>query len=152
MPTLLGAMGVSTGGSPVVCTLPGASEWARCPPHPCESTALLDGEEAGASAAGEFPKLPLVSLFFHFFFLRNSSCSILLLHTRKGLSSHSPPLQLDWGLSGSGPLTAQFSILPSWHTWSLWVYHFILIPLPATSSNQVSLGAAQTFFGREGSH
>ena len=60
---------------------------------------LLGGEETGAAAAGEFPKLPpRVSLslslslsfffFFHFFFLRNSSCSILLLHTREGLTFH----------------------------------------------------------------
>ena len=65
--------------------------------------------------------------------------------------SHSPPLQLDKGLSGSGPHMAQLSALPSWRQQSLWVYHFVLIPLPATLSNQVSLGAAQTLFGRGGS-
>ena len=37
--------------------------------------------------------------------------------------SHSPPLQLDWGLSRSGPNTAQLSTLPSRYTRSLWVYH-----------------------------
>ena len=52
--------------------------------------------------------------------------------------SHSPPQQLDRGLSGSGPHTAQLSTLPSQRPQSLWVYHFVLIPLPATSSNQVS--------------
>ena len=40
------------------------------------------------SAVGDFPKLQLSDSFFHFSFLRNSSCLILPLHTRKGLSSH----------------------------------------------------------------
>ena len=65
--------------------------------------------------------------------------------------SHSPPLQLDVGLSGSGPVTAQLSTLPSQHPWSLvsvCLPHFVIIPLPATSSNQVSLTAAQPLFGR----
>ena len=66
--------------------------------------------------------------------------------------SHSPPLQLDWGLSGSGPHTAQLSTLPSQCPQSLCVYHFVLLPLPATLSNQVSLGAAQALFGRRESH
>ena len=56
------------------------------------------------------------------------------------------------GLSGSGPHTAQLSTLPSQRSWSPWVYHLVLIPLPETSSNQVSLGAAQALFGRGGSH
>ena len=64
---------------------------------------------------------------------------------------HSPPLQLDQGLSGSGPDTAQLSTLPSQRPQSPSVYHFVLIPLPATSSNQVSLRAAQALFGRGGS-
>ena len=42
------------------------------------------------------PNFPRVSLFcfafLHFFFLRKSSCSILPLHTRKGLSSHTAHL------------------------------------------------------------
>ena len=62
--------------------------------------------------------------------------------------SHSPPLQLDRGLCGSGSHMAQLSILSCQRPRSLWVYHFILIPLPATSSNQVSLCAARTLFGR----
>ena len=61
--------------------------------------------------------------------------------------SHSPPLQLDQGLSRSGSHSAQLSALPSPCPQSLWVYHFVLIPLPATSSNQVSLSAAQALFG-----
>ena len=35
------------------------------------------------AASGEFPKLPLSVSFFHFFFLRKSSCSILLLYTQR---------------------------------------------------------------------
>ena len=62
--------------------------------------------------------------------------------------SHSPPLTLDQGLSRPGLNTAQLSTLPNQHPW---VYHFVLIPLPVTSSNQVSLGAAQALFGRGGS-
>ena len=65
--------------------------------------------------------------------------------------SHSPPHHLDWGLSGSGPHTTQLSTLPFWCPQSPCVYHFVLIPLPATSSNQVSLSAAQASFGRGGS-
>ena len=71
-------------GSRKVCTLPPGAEdlgWL-CP------RARLGGEETGAAAAGEFPKLPL-SVFF---FLRKSSCSILSLHTKKGLSSHTAHL------------------------------------------------------------
>ena len=36
--------------------------------------------------------------------------------------------------------------------WPVPMLHLVLIPLPATSSNQVSLGAAQALFGRGGSH
>ena len=50
--------------------------------------------------------------------------------------SHSPPLQLDQGLSGLGLHTAQLSILPSQRPRSpVCLSHFILIPLPVTSSN-----------------
>ena len=62
---------------------------------------------------------------------------------------HSPPLQLDRGLSGSGPHMAQLSTLPRQHPQSLCVYHFIRIPLPVTSSNQVSLGSSLVWQGRE---
>ena len=65
--------------------------------------------------------------------------------------SHSPPFWLDWGLSGSGPHTAQLSIVPSQCPRSPCVYHFVLIPLPVTSSNQVSLGAAQALSRKGGS-
>ena len=57
------------------------------------------GEETGTAAAGEFSKVPRRD----FFFLGKSSCSILLLPPYKEgpVLSHSPPLQLDQGLSGS---------------------------------------------------
>ena len=58
------------------------------PPNPWWSTGQPGREETRAAAAGEFPKLTL-SVFF---FLRKSSCSILPLHTRKGLSSHTAQL------------------------------------------------------------
>ena len=56
--------------------------------HHQGSTQELAGEEAGAAAAGEFPTVPPRI----FSFLRKSSCSILPLHTRKGLSSHTAHL------------------------------------------------------------
>ena len=65
--------------------------------------------------------------------------------------SHNPPLQLHRELSWSVPYTAQLSTLPSPCPQSPCVYHFVLIPLPATSSNQVSLSAAQALFCRGGS-
>ena len=95
----LGACGLG-----VVCTLPQVLRiWAWYPPQPCESAGQPGGEETGAAAAGEFPRVPPRV----FFSLRKSSCSILPLHTRNGLSSHSPPLQPDQGLSGSGHHRAQ---------------------------------------------
>ena len=111
----------------------------------------LSGEEARGAAA-EFPKLP-PSLFFSLFLFEK----FLLLNPaapyKEGpVLSHSPPLQLDLGLSGSGPHMTQLSTLPSWCPQSPWIYHFVLIPLPATSSNQVSLSAAQALFGRGGSY
>ena len=95
---------------------------------------------------------PRVSLFFPLFLLEK----ILLLKSatpyKEGpVLSHSPSLQLDPVLSRSEPHTAQLSTHPSRHTQSPWVYHFILMSLPVTSSNQVSLAAAQTLFGRGGS-
>ena len=101
---------------------------------------------------GEFPKLPQsVSFFSLFRFVK-----ILLLNPaapyKEGpVLSHSPPLQLDWVLSRSGLFMAQLSTLPNGCPQSQWVYHFILIPLPVNSSNQVSLSATQTLFGRGGS-
>ena len=108
------------------------------------------GEETEAVAAGEFPKVPQRV----FFFLGKSSCSILWLPPYKEGPhlSHSPSVQLDRGLSGSGSHMAQLSTLPSQHPQYPWVYHFILIPLPATSGNQVSHSIAQALFGSGGGH
>ena len=85
MHILLGACGLR---SFQVALSPVLWIWAHCPPHLLGSTRQLGGEDTGAAAAGEFPKLP-PSVFF---FLRKSSCSILPLHTRKGLSSHTAHL------------------------------------------------------------
>ena len=117
------------------------------------STGVPDGwvarwEETGAIASGEFPKVPLrVFFLFEKILLLNPAT----LYKEGHVLSHSPPLQLDWGLSGSGTNAAELSTLPSRCPQSPWFYHFILIPLPVTSSNQVSLGAAQALFGRGGS-
>ena len=121
----------------------------RGPPHPSGSARWPGGEETRAAAAGEFSKVP-PSVFF---FLRKSPCSVLPLPPYKEgpVLSLSSPLQLYQGLSGSGSHMAQLSTLPSQCPRSPWVYHFILIPLPATSSSQVSLSVAQVLFGRGGS-
>ena len=81
-----------------------------------------------------------------------SWCSILQLPPYKEgpVLSHSPPLQLDLGLSESGPDMAQLSTLLSPCPQSPWVYHFILIPHPATSGNQVSHSVPQALFDRGG--
>ena len=72
-----------------VSTLLGASDLGLIPPaHPRRSAGLPVGEETGAAATGELPKLP-PSVFF---FVRKSPCSILPLQTRKGLSSHTAHL------------------------------------------------------------
>ena len=104
------------------------------------------GEETGAVAAGEFPKVPPRVFFF--------LGKILLLNPwlppyKEGpVLSHSPPLQLGQGLSRSGFHTAQLSTLLSQPSRSPWVFLFVLIPLPATSGNQVSHSVAQALFGR----
>ena len=114
------------------------------------------GEEeagAGSAAAGEFPKVIRVSLFFHFFFLRKSSCSILPVHTRKGLSSHTAHLSsYTWDCLGQGPTRSNSQLSPADAHSLCGFTQFVFIPLHATSSNQVSLGAAQALFGRGGSH
>ena len=92
--TLLGALDVVSGPSKVR-TLPGASDVGSVSPTPLQESPEAGGEEAGAAAAGEFPKLSPSVSFFHFSFSRISSCSILTLL----VLSHSPPLQLDRGLS-----------------------------------------------------
>ena len=103
--TLSGACGL-TSLLDEVWTLPGEhSPWSLRTLH-----RWLGGEETGAVAAGEFPKVPP-----RVFFFLGKSCSILqlCLYKEGPVLSHSPPLQLDWGLSRSGPHTAQLSTLPS---------------------------------------
>ena len=97
---------------------------------------------------GNSPKCPRGS----FSFWEKSSCSILWLPLYKEGPdlSHSPPLQLSWGLSGSGLHAAQLSTLLGQDLWSPWVFHFVLILLPVTSGNQVSHSVAQALFGRGG--
>ena len=69
------------------------------------------GEGTGAVAAGEFLNVPQRV----FFFLGKSSCSILWLPPYKEgpVLSHSPPLQLDWGLSGLGHTWPKFHLSPA---------------------------------------
>ena len=95
---------------------------------------------------GNSPKCPRGS----FSFWEKSSCSLLCLPPYKEgpVLSHSPPLQLGQGLSGSGSHAAQLSTLLGQHPWSPWVFHFVLIPLPVTLSNQVSHSVVQALFGR----
>ena len=126
--------------------------WAWGLPHLCGSALLLGGEEAGAAAAGEFPKLlPSVSFLSLFLFEKFLLLNPTAPYLEGPVLSHSPSLQLDQGMSGSEPITAQLSTLPSWPTQSPWVYHIVLIPHLATSSNHVSLGAAQPLCGKGGS-
>ena len=106
------------------------------------------GGQTGAVAAREFPKVPQRV----FFFLGQSSCSILWhpLYKEGPDLSHSPPLQLGRGLSGSGSHAAQLSTLLSQRLLSPWVFHFLLIPLPATSGNWVSHSVAQALLQGRG--
>ena len=104
------------------------------------------GEETGAVAAAEFPKVPLRV----FFFLGKSSCLILWLPLYKEGSVTQPTSP---ARPGSVRVRAPHGpTIPSQCPQSPWVYHFVLIPLPETSSNQVSHGVAQALFGRGGSH
>ena len=94
------SLGTFPGFVPVVS----ASSEMRC-------TQSLDGwrggEETGAVAAGEFPKVPQRVLFF----LGKILLLILWLPLYKEgpVLSHSPPLQLGGGLSRSGSHRAQLS-------------------------------------------
>ena len=73
------------------------------------------------------------------------SCGSLL--RRKGLTFTQPTLQLGCGLSGSGFQVAPLSTLLSQFLRSPWVFHFGLIPLPATLGNQACHSVAQALFG-----
>ena len=89
-----------------------------------------------------------------FLFEKNPSAqSCASLCTRKGLSSHTAHLSSSAGdCLGQGRTwpTFQLSTLLIPCPRSLWVYHFVLIPLPATSGNQVSHSVSQALFGRGG--
>ena len=66
---------------------------------------VLGGEETGAVAAGEFPKVPQKVFFF---LGKNLLLDPVAPSNKEGPDlSHSPPLQLVWGLSGSGLQVAQ---------------------------------------------
>ena len=106
------------------------------------------GEETGAVAAQEFPKVPLRV----FFFWGKSSCSILRLPPYKEGPdlSHRPPLQLGGACPGQDHKRPNFQ-LSSASACGLPGFSLVLIPLPATSSSQVSLSVAQVLFGRGGS-
>ena len=79
----------------------------------------VGGEETGAELQGNCPKCPRGS----FSFWENPPANPGAPYKEGPVLSHSPPLQLDQGLSGSGPHTAQLSTLPCWCPWSPCVYH-----------------------------
>ena len=93
------------------CTLPpgfqvGAQSLLR---HQGSATWLgrVRGTEARAVAAGELPKQP-PRVFFNFFFLKNSSCSSLMLHIRAWpLSQPSSPTRpgTDWARAHQAQLS-----------------------------------------------
>ena len=137
-------------GPPKVCTLPLVLQiWARYPPTPLRERRAAGRRGDRSCCCWRIPQSAPEGLFLFE--------KILLLspdapYKEGPVLSHSPPLQLDRGLSRSGPHMAQLSPLPSQHPQSSCVYHFVLIPLTVTSSNQVCLSAAQALFGRGGSH
>ena len=135
----------SLGTLPRVVPVVSAPSEMRCAQSPDR---WWGGEETGAVAAGEFPKVPQRV----FFFLGKILLLILWLPPYKEGPdlSHSPPLQLGQGLSRSGSQAAQLSTLLGQRLRSPWVFHFVLIPLPVTSGNQVSHSVAQALFGSRG--
>ena len=115
----------------LVCTVPQVLRiWAPYPPQPRRSARQSGGEETGAAAAGESPQMPPRV----FFFWGKSSCSIMLLHTRKGLSSrtaHLSCLTRDCLRQGPTPPNSQFSPAAAQGLWSsVCLPHFVLTPLP----------------------
>ena len=142
-------------GVPLRCVFSLVSQmWAHCSPYPCGNVHSWLERRLELLLQENSPNCCQVSLSLSFFFPLFLFEKFLLLNPaapyKEGpVLSHSPPLQLEQGLSRTD--MAQLSTLSSRCTRSLWVYYFVLIPLPATSSNQVSLGAAQTLFGRGGS-
>ena len=87
------------------------------------STPLWECHEAGwgggsAAAAGEFLKHTLSVSFFTFLYEKFLLLKPATPYKEGPVLSHSPPLQLDQGLSRLGPVKAQLSTLSSWHTHS----------------------------------
>ena len=145
-------LGCVLGGPPRCILSPVPRIWAWCSPHPTGVLGTRVERRLELLLQENSSNCPWVSLFslFHFekFLLLNPATPY-----KKGpILSHSPPLQLEWGLSGSGPHTAQLSTIPSHCLQSPWIYHFVLIHLLVTSSNQVFLSAAQTLFCGGGSN
>ena len=99
VPSVSGAFNVCLGPSDV-CTLLRALGVGSGPSAPCVAGW---GGEGGVAAGGEFLKLPLSVSFFHFFFETFLLPNPAAPYKKGPVLSHSPPLQLDWGLSWSGP-------------------------------------------------
>ena len=146
--TLPGALDMVSG--PLnVCTLPGVSDLGSIPRSPPRECQVATWRGDWSCCCRIIPQTaPECVFLFEKILLLNRAAPF-----KEGpVLSHSPPLHVDWGQSRSWPDTAQLSTLPSQCPQSPWDYHFVLIPLPATSSNQLFLGAAQTLFVRGGSH
>ena len=73
--------------------------WARCPPHLQGNTGQQSGEETGAAAAGEFPKLHQSVFLFEKILLFNPPAP----YKEGPVFLLSPPLQLDRDCLGQGP-------------------------------------------------
>ena len=134
---------------PHVCTLSQVllPIWAQYPPHPRGSAGRPGGEDTGATAAGEFPKVP-----WSVFFLRNppaQSC-----HSIQGRAC---PLTQPTSPARPGTFRVRTPHSPTLNSPQLAPTVSVGLPLcpyspPCDSSNQISLGAAQALFGRGGSH
>ena len=124
--TLPGASDVVSGPSEM-CTLPSTSDVGSVPPTP-PGECWVARWRGGWSCCRSIPQTAPEYLSFFFF---TFSEKFLLLNPatpyKEGpVLSHSPPLQLDRGLSVSGPNTAQLSTLPSWE-------HMVSVGLPLHS-------------------
>ena len=92
-------------------------------------------EETGAVAAGDFPKVPQRVFFF-------LGKILLLTPVAPSVQGRACPLTQPTSPARPGAVPVRIAHGPtllSQHPWSLWVFQFVLIPLPATSGNQVSL-------------
>ena len=67
------------------------------------------GEETGAAAVGEFPKLPQCLFHFEKILLLNPATP----YKERPVLSHSPPLQLDWDCQGQGPTWPNSPLSPA---------------------------------------